>query len=108
MENFFKKHEFLICPSASVPPFSVDKPFVTEIDGHECETYIDWFSITFAITMTSCPTLCIPCGFTKTGLPIGIQVVAPPRNEANLINFGHKLESIFEVSKQLPISPRDF
>ena len=62
------------------------------------------FSITFAITMTSCPTLCIPCGFTEKGLPIGIQVVAPPRHEANLINFGHKLQTIFAVSDQLPIS----
>ena len=108
MENFFKKHNFLICPSASVPPFSVDKPFVTEIDGHKCETYIDWFSITFAITMTSCPTLCIPCGFTEKGLPIGIQVVAAPRHEASLINFGHKLQTIFGISNQLPISPRTY
>jgi len=108
MENFFKKHNFLICPSASVPPFSVDKPFVTEIDGHKCETYIDWFSITFAITMTSCPTLCIPCGFTEKGLPIGIQVVAAPRQEASLINFGHKLQTIFGISNQLPISPRTY
>ena len=106
MEDFFKKHNFLICPSASVQPFSVDKPFVTEIDGHKCETYIDWFSITFAITMTSCPTLCIPCGFTKKGLPIGIQVVAAPRHEARLIKFGHTLQTIFEISNQLPISPR--
>ena len=56
--------------------------------------------------MTSCPTLCIPCGFTETGLPIGIQIVAPPRHEANLINFGWKLQKILSVSDQLPISPR--
>ena len=108
MENFFKKNNFLICPSASVPPFSVDKPFITEIEGQKCETYIDWFSITFAITMTSCPTLCIPCGFTEKGLPIGIQIVAPPRHEANLINVGHKLQTIFGISNQLPVSPRTF
>ena len=106
MENFFRKHNFLICPSASVPPFSVDKPYITEIEGQKCETYIDWFSITFAITMTSCPTLCIPCGFTEIGLPIGIQIVAPPRHEAHLINFGWKLQKILSVSDQLPISPR--
>jgi len=62
MENFFKEHDFLICPTASVSPFSVEKPYVDEIEGQKCETYIDWFAITFAITMTSCPTLSIPCG----------------------------------------------
>ena len=108
MESFFKKHNFLICPSASVLPFSVDQPFVSEIEGQKCETYIDWFSITFAITMTACPTLSIPCGISKSGLPIGIQVVAPPRHEAELLNFGTKLQEIFGVSKLLPIAPRSF
>ena len=41
MEKFFRKHNFLICPSASVTPFSVDKPFVKVIDCQKCETYID-------------------------------------------------------------------
>ena len=105
MKNFSKKHNFLICPSASVPPFSVDKPFVTEIDGHKCETYIDWFSITFAITMTSCPTLCIPYGFMEKELPIDIWVVEAPRHEANLVNSSHKLQTILEVTNRLPITP---
>ena len=104
MEKFFKNHDFLICPTASVPPFSVKKPFVTEIDGQKCETYIDWFAITFAITMTACPTLSIPCGITKSGLPVGIQVIAPPRKEASLLNFGMKLEEIFGMVKKLPVS----
>ena len=108
MENFFTKHNFLICPSASVSPFSVGKPFVTEIEGQNCETYIDWFSITFSITMTSCPTLCIPCGLTEKGLSIRLQVVAAPRHEISLINFGHKLQTIFAISNQLPITPRSY
>ena len=105
MENFFKRHEFLICPSTSVAPFSVETPFVKEIQGQKCETYVDWFSITFAITMTSCPTLNIPCGFTETGLPIGIQVVGPLGSEARLLSFGLRLQEIFQISQKLPISP---
>ena len=105
MENFFKKHDFLICPSTSVSPFSVETPFVKEIQGKKCETYVDWFSITFAITMTSCPTLNIPCGFTETGLPIGIQVVGPLGSEVRLLSFGLKLQEIFRISENLPISP---
>ena len=57
--------------------------------------------------MTSCPKLCIPFGFTDRGLPIGIHVVAAPRNEANLINFGFKLQTIFTISNKLLISPRN-
>ena len=106
MENFFIRNDFLICPTTSVFPFSVENPYVKEIEGKKCETYVDWFSITFAITMTSCPTLSIPCGFTESGLPIGIQIVAPPRHEARLLSFGARLQEIFGVARKLPISPQ--
>ena len=106
MENFFRRNDFLICPTTSVVPFSVENPYVKEIEGKKCETYVDWFSITFAITMTSCPTLSIPCGFTESGLPIGIQIVAPPRHEARLLSFGARLQEIFGVAGKLPISPQ--
>ena len=105
MERFFKRHDFLICPSTSVAPFSVETPFVKEIQGQKCETYVDWFSITFAITMTSCPTLNIPCGFTENGLPIGIQVVGPLGSEARLLSFGRKLQEIYQITEKLPVSP---
>ena len=106
MENFFIRNDFLICPTTSVFPFSVENPYVKEIEGKKCETYVDWFSITFAITMTSCPTLSIPCGFTESGLPIGIQIVAPPRHEARLLSFGARLQEIFGVARKLPIFPQ--
>ena len=56
--------------------------------------------------MTLCLTLWIPCAFTEKGLPEGIQVVATPRHEANLINFGYILQTIFAISNQLPFSPK--
>ena len=65
MSTFFEHHEFLICPAASIAPFESDKPFITEIDGTPCKTYIDWFAITFALTMTGCPVISLPCGFTN-------------------------------------------
>ncbi len=106
MVSFFKNHDLLICPAASIPPFPVEQRFVEEIDGQPCETYIDWFSITFALTMTSCPVVSLPCGFTAEGLPIGIQIVGKPRGEAALLRAAHHLERIFGIAGQLPIEPR--
>ena len=107
MAKFFETHDLLLCPSATIPPFPIEQRFVTEIDGQPCETYIDWFAITFAITMTSCPVVSMPCGFTADGLPIGIQVVGKPRGEVALLQAAQCLERIFDVSGQLPINPRD-
>ena len=103
---FFETHDFLICPAASIAPFSVDQRYVTEIDGKPCETYIDWFSITFALTMTSCPTISIPCGITSEGLPVGIQIMGKPRGEAALLLVAKQFEQAIGIASQLPIAPR--
>jgi amidase len=106
MVSFFEKYDFLICPTASVPPFPVEQRFVEEIDGQPCETYIDWFSIAFALTMTACPVVSIPVGFTVNGLPVGIQIVGKPRGEAALLRAAHRFEELFGIAKLLPIDPR--
>ena len=103
MQSFFKNHDFLICPASSVAPFDIEKPFIKEIDGQPCKTYIDWFAITFALTMTGCPVISLPCGFTKDGLPVGIQILGKPHQEGRLLDFAWNLESIFGVSQKVPI-----
>ena len=107
MAEFFESHDFLICPAASIAAFESEKPFITEIDGTPCKTYIDWFAITFALTMTGCPVISLPCGFTDEGLPMGLQILAKPRREDELLSFAALLEEHFDVHDQLPIDPRD-
>jgi amidase len=106
MAAFFETHDLLICPTASIPAFPVEQRYVTEIDGKPCDTYIDWFAVTFALTMTSCPVVSIPCGFTSDGLPVGLQVVGKPRGEATLLQAAKWIEDQFAISGQVPIDPR--
>lgn len=106
MTTFFESHDLLICPTASIPAFPVEQRYVTEIDGQKCETYIDWFAITFALTMTSCPVISIPCGFTAEGLPVGLQIVGKPRGETALLRAAHWIEALFDIAHKLPIDPR--
>ncbi len=106
MVKFFETHDLLICPTASIPAFPVEQTYVTEIDGRPCETYIDWFAITFALTMTSCPVISLPCGFTTDGLPIGLQLVGKPRGEAALLRASQWIEDLFDIAGMLPIDPR--
>jgi MFS family permease len=50
--------------------------------------------------------LSLPCGFTASGLPVGLQVVAPPRGEAKLLAGSKVLEDILGVRDTTPIDPR--
>ena len=105
MTNFFKTHDFLICPSTSVLPFEASEHFVTEIDGRPCKTYIDWCAITFALTLTACPIINLPFSYSQEGLPIGIQIVGQPRQEDRLLAFAYCLENEIDLKKNLPIDP---
>lgn len=106
MAAFFETHDALICPTASIEPFPVETRYVTEIDGVPCETYIDWFAITFAVTLTGCPVVSLPCGLTAAGLPVGVQVIGKPRGEAALLSLAKWIEMALDLPFGAPIDPR--
>jgi len=105
--RFFEDHDLLLCPAAIVPPFDVDLRYVGEVDGHRFDNYVHWIAITFAITLTGCPAAAVPAGFTASGLPVGLQIVGPPRAEARVLASAAALEAITGIAARLPIDPRD-
>ncbi len=104
--KFFETYDLLITPATIVAPFDVDIKAIDEVDGHKFENYFDWYTIAYAITATSLPALSLPCGFTATGLPVGLQIVGPPRGEASLLGQAALMESILNIAGQLPIDPQ--
>lgn len=104
--TFFETYDLLLTPAVIVPPFAVDQRYVTEVDGHRFETYIDWLIASFAITLTSCPALSLPAGFTADGRPIGVQLVGPAHGEAALLSAAASLETALGLAALTPIDPR--
>ena len=90
--EFFSRHELLVLPSAQVPPFSIDMEWVREIEGVTMESYIDWMTVCCAISVTGLPAISVPGGFTSDGRPIGIQIVAGPRQDLALLRAALSFE----------------
>ena len=57
-------------------PFPVENRYVAECAGKKFDNYVEWLGIVYAITLVCCPALSLPCGFTASGLPVGLQMVA--------------------------------
>ena len=55
MRQFMERYEFFVLPVSQVPPFDVDQPYVTEIDGVAMETYIDWMKSCYYISIVGEP-----------------------------------------------------
>lgn len=90
--RFFERHDFLVLPVSQVPPFDVDQPYVTEIDGVAMETYLDWMSSCAHISVLGLPAISVPCGFTNDGLPVGVQIVGRQHDDLSVLRLAHAFE----------------
>ena len=92
MRRFMERYDFFVLPVSQVPPFDVNQPFITEIDGVEMETYIDWMKSCYYISIVGNPAISVPCGFTPEGLPVGIQIVGRHRDDWGLLQIAHAFD----------------
>jgi amidase len=104
--EFFNTYDLLLSPATIVAPFPVENRYVAECAGKKFDNYVEWLGIVYAITLVCCPALSLPCGFTASGLPVGLQMVAAPRGEAQLLAGARVLEDILGVRGTTPIDPR--
>jgi amidase len=66
--------------------------------------YIDWLRFSFLATTTSLPAISVPCGFTKSGMPVGIQLIGGPRADAKVLKAARALEIALDLGTS-PIDP---
>lgn len=93
-QAFFRDHDLLIAPAASVLPWPNEIPDVLSIDRQTLPTIIDYLVITFIMSLVGFPVLSIPAPQGSHRLPFGIQVIGRPGSEAQLFSFGRALETV--------------
>jgi len=103
--HWFGDYDVLALPAAIVPPFDVDIRYIEQVGDCRFDNYVDWIYITYAITLTGCPAISVPAGFTKSGLPVGIQLVGRPFGEAELLSYAAQLENILGLGNMTPLDP---
>jgi amidase len=102
--RFFDEYDLLLCPTVAVPPFPVEQRFPTEIAGEKLVTYIDWMFLTFVITLTGCPAISLPCGMTRDGLPVGLQLVGRPHGDAELLGHARLVEQALGFEQKVLVA----
>ena len=103
--EFFETYDFLVTPATVVPPFAKDCRYPEEVNGQKLETYFEWCAITYCISLTACPAISILAGFTEDGLPVGLQIIAPPFRDADLLRVAAMVEDLLGLHGKLPIDP---
>jgi amidase len=99
MVQLFREFDFLITPTAPVPPFPVENNYVEEVAGRKLATYIDWIAPTFLITLVSLPAASVPAGRTASGLPVGAQVIGPRFSEPGILALCKRVQAMHPIGR---------
>jgi len=102
VRTFMETHDLMILPTVAIPPFPVEQPYPTEINGKRLENYTQWFFLTYGISVTGLPAISVPCGFTQGGLPVGLQIVGRRRQEAAVLRAAAAFEAAAPWTDRLP------
>jgi amidase len=104
---FFERFDVLAMPVTQVVPFPAETEYPTEIEGTSMSTYLDWMESCWSITVTGSPAISVPAGFTDDGLPVGLQLVGPPRADLALLRIAHAFETATGHWRRPPSGPRE-
>jgi len=102
MRQFMEKYEFFVLPVNQVLPFDVKTHYPTEIAGVKMENYIAWMKSAYYISTVGNPAMSIPCAFSESGLPIGIQIVGRHNDDWGVLQMAYAFEQATNVGKRRP------
>ncbi|NJC98774.1 MAG: Asp-tRNA(Asn)/Glu-tRNA(Gln) amidotransferase subunit GatA [Anaerolineae bacterium] len=95
-ELFFESYDLLLTPTTPIA--------APTIEGHDAVEQAGRLTrFTAPFNLTGLPALSVPCGFTKEGLPIGLQIVSRAWGDAKALNAGHAFEQATDWHKKFPV-----
>ena len=105
MRVFLENYDVLAIPVVGLEPGLVEEEYPLFVDGQKTPDYVDWLRFSFLATTTALPALAMPIGFTESGMPVGIQLIGPPRGEAVVLQVGLAIERVLNLGSE-PIDPK--
>lgn len=99
---FKGEYEFFVLPVNQVLPFDVNQHYPTEIAGVKMESYIAWMKSAYYISAAGNPAMSVPCAFSASGLPIGIQIVGRHHDDWGVLQLAHAFEQATNIGSRRP------
>lgn len=86
LAGVFEKYDLILGPTSPVLPFKIG-----ERSGDPLQMYLaDIYTI--IVNLAGLPAISVPCGFSRDGLPIGLQLIGPHYGEQVLLQAAYALE----------------
>jgi aspartyl-tRNA(Asn)/glutamyl-tRNA(Gln) amidotransferase subunit A len=95
-DNAFKSCDCIVTPTSPTPAFRIGEKSDDPIAMYLSDVY------TIPANLAGLPAISIPCGFSDTGLPIGLQIMAKPFDEEAVFRAAYTFEQSTDHHKRKP------
>jgi len=104
MGAFHTRHALLLTPTVPIPAFEagVEVPAGWPRHPSTSQRWTSWTPFTYPFNMTQQPAASVPCGFTRDGLPIGLQIVGPRHADRAVLAAAHAFQLATDWHLQRP------
>jgi aspartyl-tRNA(Asn)/glutamyl-tRNA(Gln) amidotransferase subunit A len=92
----FEQVDALLSPTSPVPAFKLGEKVADPLSMYLMDVF------TLPCNLAGLPGLSLPCGFTKASLPIGLQILGKPFDEARLLRIGRAFEREHGFTRRFP------
>ena len=99
--KFMEEFDLMLTPTLPVAAFSAGDDHPGQINGIKT-SYLSWTSFTYPFNITGQPAATVPCGFTQSGLPVGLQIVGRWRDDLTVLRASAAFESLCPWSRLVP------
>jgi amidase len=102
VREFLETRDVWLTPTMAVPAFPIEHPHILEVNGKPVGKAMQRSHLTYAFSILGLPAISIPCGFTRSGLPVGLQIVGKRRGEAAVLRAAAAFETAHPWSGRVP------
>ena len=97
MARFHERYDLLLTPSLALPAFEAGRN--TPADPSWGDDWTRWTPFTYPFNLTMQPAATVPCGLSREGLPIGLQIIGPMNADALVLRASKAYEAAFPFAR---------
>lgn len=102
VQDFFSRFDLFLSPATQVLPFDASWRYPERIAGTKAATYLDWMRSACVLSAAGVPVIAMPAGFSRDGLPVGLQLAANHYRDAQLLEYAAAYEQVTGYARRAP------
>lgn len=99
--SMFEDWDYLITPAVSVPAFPAQMTMPEHWEPHAWD-WLSWAEFSYPFNMAQCPAASVPCGFTRDGLPVGLQIVGRRFDDLGVLQVANAFQNAMDWTEYRP------